>query len=219
MSEAAVPAPLVKPLLRGVSHQVAFFAALAGTAVLVDMAPSTRGAWAAAIYGISLCAMFGTSASYHRPTWQPRARAWMRRADHAAIFVLIAGTYTPFALLIERDNGSLMLWVAWGGALAGVLQSLFWVHAPRPVSAFLYLLLGWASVFFLPRIVAVTGMSFVWLLGGGGLVYSAGAVIYALRRPNPAPKVFGYHEIFHVLVIIAAALHYAAEILVVRRLT
>ena len=125
--------PLTKPRLRGVSHELAFFAALGAGAVLIALAPP-RATWAAAIYAVSLATMLGTSALYHRPTWAPRPRRWMRRADHAAIFVLIAGTYTPFTLLLPQ-HGAAMLALAWGGAAAGILQSFFWVQAPRPLVA------------------------------------------------------------------------------------
>jgi hemolysin III len=215
----AVTAPLVKPKLRGVSHQIAAFVAAIATAVLVLTAPSTRAMGVAALYGLSLVAMFTISATYHRPTWQPKARAWMRRLDHAGIFILIAGTYTPIGVYLAPIIGPQMLYVAWIGAILGVFQSLFWVHAPKPVSAALYVALGWACVMFIPAMLREGGWLWVGLLLGGGVIYSLGAVTYALKRPNPNPKVFGYHEIFHVLVIVASICHFIVEVDVIRRLT
>src|SRR5881398_1119326 len=197
---------MAKPRLRGVSHELAFFAALGAGAVLVALAPH-RTAVAAAIYAASLAIMLGTSALYHRPNWSPAPRRWLRRADHAAIFVLIAGTYTPFTLLLT-GRGPAMLALAWGGAAAGILQSLFWVHAPRPLVAALYLAFGWAIVLFWPALHATLGPAGIFFLAFGGLLYSAGAIVYAARRPDPAPAVFGYHEIFHAFVVAAAVCHF-----------
>ena len=209
-------ATLGKPRLRGVSHEFAFFAALGAGAVLVALAPH-RAAWAAAVYAVSLASMLGTSALYHRPTWSPRPRRWLRRADHAAIFVLIAGTYTPFTLLLPQ-HGAVMLAVAWGGAALGILQSFFWVQAPRPLVAALYILLGWSIVVFWAALHAALGVAGLAVLILGGVLYSAGAMIYAARRPDPAPAVFGYHEIFHALVVAAAVCHFAVMVGVVRAL-
>ena len=141
----------------------------------------------------------------------------MRRADHAAIFVLIAGTYTPFTLLMPR-NGAAMLALAWGGAAVGILQSFFWVHAPRPLVAALYIALGGAILFFWPALHAALGGAGLAVLLFGGLLYSTGAVIYAARKPDPAPAVFGYHEIFHALVVAAAVCHFGVMVGVVRAL-
>lgn len=208
--------PLAKPRLRGVSHELAFFAALGAGAVLIALAPKTA-ALAAGVYAVSLATMLGTSALYHRPTWAPGPRRWLRRADHAAIFVLIAGTYTPFTLLLPQ-HGAAMLALAWGGAAAGILQSLFWVHAPRPLVAALYIALGWAVVVFWPALRLTLGGAGLFFLAFGGVLYSIGAVIYALRRPNPAPAVFGYHEIFHAFVVAAAVCHFGVVVGVVRAL-
>src|ERR1043166_6721153 len=150
-------AATVKPRLRGVSHELAFFAALGAGAVLIALAPP-RAAVAAAVYAVSLATMLGVSALYHRPTWTPGPRRWMRRLDHAAIFVLVAGTYTPFTLLLPQ-HGAAILALAWGGAALGIAQSLFWVHAPRPLVAALYLALGWAVVVFWPALHAALGAS------------------------------------------------------------
>jgi hemolysin III len=211
-----VAAAAVKPKLRGVSHELAFFAALGAGAVLIALAPA-RAAAAAAIYALSLATMLGVSALYHRPTWQPGPRRWMRRLDHAAIFVLVAGTYTPFTLLLPQHGGT-MLALAWGGAALGIAQSLFWVTAPRPLVAALYLAFGWAVVVFWPALHAALGLAGLAALIFGGVLYSIGAIIYAARRPNPAPAIFGYHEIFHALVVAAAVCHFGVVVGGVRAL-
>ena len=199
-----------KPTLRGVSHQYAFFVvALAGMA-LVYLAPNARAAVTAGVYAASLATLFGASALYHRPTWGPLARQRLRRVDHAAIYLLIAGTYTPICVLALPMPESLWLLVAvWTGAALGVLQSLFWVHAPRWISAALYVGLGWLVVPALPALLRGAGVSGIGLLLAGGITYTVGAVVYALRRPDPLPRVFGYHEVFHALVIAACVCHFA----------
>jgi hemolysin III len=200
----------IKPRLRGVSHQWAFVAFAVLGVVLVLAAPAGRATVAAAIYAVSVIAMFGVSALYHRHTWiSVRARRWMRRLDHSMIFLLIAGTYTPFALLVL--NGALataILVGVWAGAAAGIVMNLLWVDAPKWVTALVYVLLGWVAVAALPQMASEIGLAAIALVATGGVLYTLGAVIYASRWPNPAPAVFGYHEIFHVLVIGAAALHY-----------
>ena len=208
--------PLGKPRLRGVSHEMAFFAALGAGAVLIALAPP-RAVLAAAVYAVSLATMLGTSALYHRPRWSPGPRRWMRRADHAAIFVLVAGTYTPFTLLLPA-HGATMLALAWGGAALGILQSFFWVTAPRPLVAALYISLGWAVTLFWPALHAALGATGLFFLLLGGVLYSAGAVVYASRRPDPAPAVFGYHEIFHAFVVAAAVCHFGVVVGAVRAL-
>ena len=207
---------LIKPRLRGVSHQLAFFAALGAGAVLIALAPP-RAKLAAAIYAGSLATMLGTSALYHRPNWAPGPRRWMRRADHAAIFVLIAGTYTPFTLLLPQ-GGAAMLAVAWGGAALGILRSLFWVNAPPALAAGLYIAFGSAILLFWSPLHAALGAGALAVLVFGGLLYSLGAIVYAARRPDPAPAVFGYHEIFHVFVIAAAICHFTVIVGVMRAL-
>lgn len=207
MSQAQV---LEKPKLRGVSHEIAFYLSLCAILVLSLRTPTTRTLVATLVYGGCLAFLFGASALYHRPTWTPQARARMRRVDHAAIYLLIAGTITPFALSLDADSARQMLLVAWGGAAGGVLQCLFWPNAPKPVATVLYLMLGWSIVPFLSRIEAVAGVNALMLLAAGGLAYTVGAVVYAVRRPNPLPTWFGYHEIFHALVVVAASLHFVA---------
>jgi hemolysin III len=203
---------LPRPRFRGVSHQYAFFASLITGAVLILIAPTRKATTAAAIYAVSVSGLFGASALYHRITWRrPSARAWMRRLDHSMIFVLIAGTYTPFALLVLHGTlANVVLAILWGGALGGVVLKLAWVDAPKWLMAAIYLALGWVGVATIPQMASRAGIGAVTLLAVGGVLYSAGAVVYALRRPDPSPRVFGYHEIFHVLVIAAAAVHYAA---------
>jgi hemolysin III len=198
-----------KPLLRGVSHEIAAGIALFAWLVLAALAPSGPARAAANVYGLSLVTLFAVSAVYHRPTWRPRARLVMRRLDHAAIFVLIAGTYTPMCLLLPSGTGRTLLAVAWGGAALGVIQSVFWVKAPKPLVAAAYVVLGWVVVPVMPTLAATLGAGGITLLATGGGLYTLGAVVYAMRRPDPFPRVFGYHEIFHALVIAAAACHFA----------
>jgi hemolysin III len=201
--------PRPKPLLRGVSHELAAGVALFAWLALALFAASTRALVAANVYGVSLVSLFLVSAVYHRPTWTPWARLFMRRLDHAAIFLLIAGTYTPMCLLLAPGTGRVILAVVWGGAALGILQSVFWVHAPKPLVAAAYVVLGWVVVPVLPTLSGTLGAGAVALLATGGGLYTLGAVIYATRRPDPFPRVFGYHEIFHALVIAAAACHFA----------
>jgi len=208
----------VKPVLRGVSHEAAVLVALAACAVLLRAASSPRALAAALTYGASLAVLFGVSALYHRPTWAPAPRRWMRRLDHSAIFLLIAGTYTPFCLLLGGRRGLILLAVVWGAALLGILRCMLWVDAPRALSTAIYVGLGWVIVPVLPELHAAVGSSGIGLLMAGGIAYSVGAVVYATRWPDPAPAVFGYHEVFHALVIAAAACHFAAALPVVRAL-
>ena len=206
-----VNVPLPKPRLRGVSHQWAFFCSLFTGAALVAAAPAGEATVASAIYAASVAALFGTSALYHRVTWPtPSARRWMRRLDHSMIFLLIAGTYTPFALLVlDGTLATVILVVVWAGALGGIVLKLVWIDAPKAVVAVLYVMLGWVAVAAFPDLLDELGVTSTVLVAAGGLLYTAGAVVYALGRPDPAPTVFGYHEVFHALVIAAAALQYA----------
>ena len=201
----------LRPRLRGVSHQYAFFVSLVLGAVLIAVADGASRRVAAAVFAVALATMFGVSALYHRVTWQPRARRRMRRLDHAAIYLLIAGTYTPFALLALQGAWRwTILPIAWGGALAAIVLKLAWTEAPKWLAAAIAVALGWVGVVGLPQLWSHTGPSGVALLGLGGVLYTAGAVIYARQRPDPVPAVFGYHELFHALVIAAAACQYAA---------
>ena len=207
---------LVKPRLRGVSHQYAFFVSLACGVGLILAASGGRARAAAAIYAGAVSALLGTSALYHRITWRPAARRWMRRLDHSMIFVLIAGTYTPVALLaLSGSLSRAVLIVVWAGAGAGVIFKLAWIDAPKWLFAAVYLALGWVSLAVFGELPGAIGWLGVAGLAAGGLLYTAGALIYATERPNPVPGVFGYHEVFHALVIAAAALHYAVIAFVV----
>jgi len=211
MPTSSATLKVTKPRLRGVSHQWAFFVSVALGAALVIVAPSGQPRLAAAIYALTVAALFGTSALYHRITWASQAaRRWMRRLDHSMIFCLIAGTYTPFALLVlEGDLATVILIVVWAGALAGVLMKLVWIDAPKALVAVTYIMLGWVAVAAFPAMIERLGVTASALVAVGGLLYTLGALVYAFQRPNPAPSVFGYHEVFHALVILAAALQYA----------
>jgi hemolysin III len=202
----------VKPKLRGVSHEWAFFLSLGFGAALVILAETPKATLAAAIYAVSLSALLGTSALYHRVNWtRPTVRRWMRRLDHSMIFFLIAGTYTPFALLVL--NGTLataILVVVWVGAVAGAIVEMIWIDHPKWASALIYLSLGWVAVATFPALWTSLGAGGALLVAVGGALYTTGAVVYAIQRPNPNPAVFGYHEVFHLLVIAAAIAHFSA---------
>ncbi len=203
--------PEIKPSLRGVSHQWAFFAALAAGVGLVATAPSRRALAAAAVYAVALAGMFGASALYHRIDWRPRVSLWMRRLDHSMIFVLIAGTYTPIALLLlDGAFSQIVLGVLWGGAMLGLVLKLVWIGAPSWLAALIYVALGWIGLATLPQLIRVGGVAAATLVAAGGVLYTAGAVVYARQRPDPKPAVFGFHEVFHVLVIAAAVVHFVA---------
>jgi hemolysin III len=202
----------VKPKLRGVSHEWAFFVSLILGAGLIIAAKTPKATLAVAIYAISLSALLGTSALYHRVNWRrPNVRRWMRRLDHSMIFFLIAGTYTPFALLVlSGPLADAILVVVWAGAIAGAVVEMVWIDHPKWVAALIYLSLGWVAVISFPELWDSMGTIGTVLVAAGGLLYTAGAVVYATQRPNPNPRVFGYHEVFHALVILAAAAHFAA---------
>jgi hemolysin III len=200
-----------KPRLRGVSHQWAFFVSLAAGAALVLLAHGSTATIAAAIYAFSLSALLGVSALYHRVDWGPAARRWMRRLDHTMIFVLIAGTYTPFALLVLHGAiAHVVLIAVWVMAGAGTVLNLLWWNAPKPVTAAVYISTGWIAILAFPQLWSGLGPVGFGLIVLGGMLYTAGAIVYASRRPDPRPAVFGYHEIFHLLVIAAAACDFAA---------
>jgi len=207
---ALLPAGPIKPRLRGVSHAYAFFVSLACGVALILAASDGRARVAALIYAVAVSALLGTSALYHTVTWRPRARRWMRRLDHSMIFVLIAATYTPVALLALKGGlANTILIVVWAGALGGVVFKLVWIDAPKWLLAAVYVALGFVSAAVFGELPAAIGWLGVAGLAAGGLLYTVGAVVYASGRPNPWPRVFGYHEVFHALVILAAALHYA----------
>jgi hemolysin III len=202
----------VKPKLRGVSHEWAFFVSLFLGAALIVAADSPKATAAVAIYAASLSALLGTSALYHRVDWKrPQVRRWMRRLDHSMIFFLIAGTYTPFALLaLDGALADAILALVWVGAIAGAIVEMVWIEHPKWVAALVYMSLGWVAVVPLPALWSEMGAAGTLLVAAGGLLYTAGAIVYATQRPNPNPRVFGYHEVFHALVILAAAAQFAA---------
>jgi hemolysin III len=180
-------------------------------AALVVSAGGSRARVALAVYAISLVALFALSAVYHRVNWRSLvARDWMRRLDHSMIFVLIAATYTPVAVVALRGSAGLTILIAaWAGALSGLVLKLVWISAPRWLVVAAYVALGWIALVAIPQLAAAIGAVGLALLALGGLLYTAGAVVYALMRPDPAPAVFGYHEVFHAMVIVAALLQYA----------
>lgn len=207
---------ILKPKMRGVLHAYAFFAALGAGTMLVAAADGGSERLAATIYAAGLAGLLGTSALYHRVTWSSeRTRMWMRRLDHSMIFVLIAATATPVALLVLEDPlRTVLLAIGWGGAGAGVMLSLLWPAAPKWVNAVTYIGVGWSGLVALPNL-AESHFAALVLIGVGGLLYSIGAVVYASGRPDPWPGTFGYHEVFHALVTFAALLHFVAVCLVV----
>jgi hemolysin III len=201
----------IVPLLRGVSHAYAFWFALVAACTLVVLAPDAAARTAAGIYGAGLCALFAGSGLYHRWRWDPRWRPLLRRVDHSTIFVFIAASYTPVALLVlDGTLRVVVLGVVWAGALAGVFFSIFWIEAPRWLTAGTYLALGWVAIITIPDLAERLPGPPLALLAAGGVLYTIGAVVYALRRPNPWPRTFGFHEVFHAFVIVAAAAHFVA---------
>jgi hemolysin III len=208
----------VTPRLRGWLHAVTFPLAVAAGIVLVGLSPTPAARATTAVYALSAALLFGISALYHRGRWSPRAHAVLRRFDHANIFLIIAGTYTPFAtLLLDPGTARVLLWTVWCGALAGVAFRVLWVGAPRWLYTPVYIALGWVAAFFLPdfvRAAGAGGTAVVSLIIVGGFFYSIGGVVYALRRPNPSPRWFGFHEVFHAFTLVAFAAHYVAVSLV-----
>lgn len=200
-----------KPTWRGWLHTGMTPLALVGGLALLILTPTVGGRAAAAVYLLASLALFGNSAVYHRGTWSARVRAVLRRVDHANIFVFIAGTYTPIAVqLLSGTSRTVLLALIWGIALAGVAFRVFWLGAPRWLYTALYVVMGWVAMFWLVQFWTAGGPLVVALIVAGGLIYSYGALVYGRKRPNPAPAVFGYHEIFHACTIAAAAAHYAA---------
>jgi hemolysin III len=206
-----------KPRLRGVFHHYAFYAALAGGITLVAFAEGARARFAVGVYAVALAAMFGASALYHRASWRSaRARAWARRVDHSMIFLFIAGTYTPFALLaLTGVLPAVVLACVWGGAALGVVLNVSWIDAPKWVTAPVYLLVGWVGVIAAPQLFTEVNLASAVLVVVGGALYTLGAVAYATHWPDPFPATFGFHEVFHVLVVAAAATQFVAVSLVV----
>jgi hemolysin III len=200
--------PRVKPKLRGVSHLVAAIAAvLAGSQLVIASPADRRGP--VVIYVAGLIALFGVSALYHKPMWSLRVRAWLKRLDHATIFVFIAATYTPVCwLALGTEQGHGLLLAVWIGAAIGAIKSIVWPGAPRSVTAALYVAVGWLASTGFSALVGALGPTGLGLLIAGGVLYTTGAVLYALRWPDVVPGVFGPHEVFHVVVIAAAVCHF-----------
>ncbi|MBX7101787.1 MAG: hemolysin III family protein [Myxococcaceae bacterium] len=206
-----------KPRLRGVLHQWAIGCAVGAGVVLVALSPTPRAAFGSAVFAVSLVTLFTVSATYHRINWAPGPRLWMRRADHASIFVLIAGTYTPVALLgLPAEVGERLLVLIWSAAALGVAVSLFWPKRPKAVTAALALTAGWLMVPYFGDVRRAVGLPVFCLILGGGVAYSLGALAYAAKRPNLKPGVFGYHEFFHAMTLVGASLHYAVVVCVLR---
>jgi hemolysin III len=206
----SAPEELV-PRLRGVSHAVTVWFAFAAAIVLVAIAPAGAPRTAALIYGAGLTALFAGSALYHRWRWNPRYRPLLRRIDHSTIFVFIAASYTPIALLVlEGSLKTIVLITVWSGAAAGVVFAIVWIDAPRWLAATTYLVLGWVAVVTIPQLAERLHPAPLTLIAIGGVLYTAGAVVYALKRPDPWPRIFGFHEIFHAFVIAAAVVHFVA---------
>lgn len=206
-----------KPKLRGVLHQWASVVALVAGALLVSTAQTPRVAIAAGLFAASLVALFTISASYHRINWSAAAAARMRRLDHSTIFILIAGTYTPIAMLgLPRSEGNSLLLAIWLAALVGIAQSVLWVDAPRALTAGLAVAVGWMIVPYFGEARRSLTPAELFLILGGGITYTLGAVAYATKRPDPRPRVFGYHEVFHAATLLGGALHFAAVVLLAR---
>ena len=210
-SHALPSSPEAKPLLRGVLHQVAFLVSLVVGALLILGSSGTRGHIAAAAFAGSVAVCFGASALYHRGTWTPPVRQWLRRVDHAGIYTLIAGTYTAVCLLALQGAWRWsVLGIVWAGAGAAIVFKFVWVDAPKWLAAAIGIALGWVGIAAMPQLIKHLDPAAVGLLLAGGVLYTVGAVVYARRRPNPKPTVFGYHEVFHALTIVAVACQYVA---------
>ena len=211
---STVVAP-VKPKLRGWLHLFAAPLALAAGIVLIALADNGRARIASAVFAFSAVMLFGTSALYHRGNWGRRGEAILRRLDHANIFLIIAGTYTPFTVLLLHGTAERALFfTVWGGALAGIAFRVFWLKAPRWIYTPCYVALGWAAVFFLPQFLHSGGVAILVMMIVGGVLYSVGALVYGTKRPDFSPRWFGFHEVFHSLTIAAFALHFIGVSLV-----
>ena len=201
---------LRRPRLRGVFHLYAFFVSLILGSCLVAWAPAGKTRLAAAVFAAAVAAMFGASALHHRVTWRERGYRWSRRVDHAGVYLAIAGTYTPFGLLVLTGSWRIVvLAVVWSGAVAAIVLKFAWVDAPKWLAAAIAISLGWVAVLVVPQLLDGVGWAGMALVLAGGILYTVGGLVYALRRPDPFPTVFGYHEIFHVLVVMAVALQYS----------
>lgn len=202
---------VIKPSLRGWIHLGVTPLAIAAAIVLISLAPSSHNRLAAIAFGITSVLLFATSATFHRGSWGPRTYEVLRRMDHANIFLIIAGSYTPFAMtLLPREAGIELLWIAWAGAIMGLLFRVFWLSAPRWLYTPIYVALGWVAVFYFPDLLRGGGPAVVTLIVVGGVLYTIGAVVYGVKKPDPSPKHFGFHEVFHVLTVAAYVCHYIA---------
>ena len=211
MTASTVAPTPVKPRLRGVLHEWGFYVTIPLGIALGLVEETTRGRIAASVFAATVVSMFGASALYHRVTWSAAARLWLRRLDYAGIFGLIAGTYTPFGLFVLHGAWRMsVLAIVWSGALAAIALKFVWVAAPKWLGALIGLVLGWIGIVTFPQILARTGLLASLLVLVGGLCYTLGAIVYATRRPDPHPDLFGYHELFHALVLAAVAFQYAA---------
>ncbi len=200
----------VKPRLRGWLHAGTFPVALLAGLVLTVLAPEGKARVGALVFTITAALLFGTSAVYHRGTWSAKVNGVLKRLDHSNIFLIIAGSYTPFALtLLPTDQARSLLTIVWAGALGGVLFRVFWVGAPRWLYTPIYVALGWVAVFYFGPLLHFGGPAIVSLIVAGGLLYTLGAVVYGTKRPNPSPRWFGYHEVWHACTVIGAVSHFA----------
>jgi hemolysin III len=206
----------MKPRLRGWLHLITLPVAVVAGIVLVSLSPDTESRIATAVFALCSSTLFGVSALYHRGHWGERGEAVLRRLDHSSIFLLIAGTYTPFALMLLRGgSGALLLILVWAGALIGIGFRLFWIGAPKWLYLPVYIALGWSAIFWLGDFASAAGPAVLTLIIVGGALYSLGGLIYGLKRPNPAPQWFGFHEVFHSFTIAAFAVHYVGVSMVV----
>jgi hemolysin III len=204
-----ISAEAIKPRLRGWLHAGTFPLSVAAGIVLVALAPTTRAQVTAAIFAVTASLLFGVSAVYHRGTWSPRVHGILQRLDHANIFLIIAGTYTPFSvLMLPAGKARTLLTIVWIGAIAGVLFRVLWVRAPRWLYVPAYLALGWAAVAYLPSFVAAGPIAVVVLVIVGGALYTCGGIVYGIQRPDPSPRWFGFHEVFHAFTVAAFVVHY-----------
>jgi hemolysin III len=214
--DAAAPLPddETKPLWRGWIHTGTLPVAIAAGIVLVVFADGFSAKWSSAVFALTSILLFGISSLYHRFTWKPRARVLLKRFDHANIFLLIAGTYTPLAVMaLPFDKGSLLLILVWSGALLGIGFRMFWIHAPRWLYVPLYIALGWVAMIYILDFYTYNAIAMTLILSGG-LCYTLGAVIYGMKKPNPFPGHFGFHEIFHTLTVMAFICHWIAVLMV-----
>ncbi len=214
---AGAEALLPKPRLRGMLHLVAFPVSLVtGTVLLLAVADDAAERWACLVYTLATATLFGVSALYHRGHWTPSTRALLRRLDHSNIFLMIAGTYTPLCVaLLDGTARTVVLAVVWVGALAGIVFRVAWLSAPAWLYTPFYVALGWVAIAVLPALAREGGVAIVVLIAIGGVAYSVGGLVYALRRPDPAPATFGYHEIFHTATLVGFVAHYIAVVLAV----